>query len=225
MRPEPSPSFTKDGLTCPTATPPCCHPVRAGAGARRATAGPERAGSGSGLLLCGGILAVLCLVLLGIVMATGPTGPCRSRRWGSWSALAAPALVAWSGSWSRWCRPRAPCRSYGLRRAGPSRPGARAAVLLLAWLVVTQSFLKPAAFTKARSCRAGRRGRDRGRADRRGGCLIGHPLRMESWRPPVGVQLFRRIGTLAGSARSWRSSVWACWGWRRRRRSGRPRAC
>ncbi|MBI4578986.1 MAG: hypothetical protein HY718_04745 [Planctomycetes bacterium] len=48
------------------------------------------------------------------------------------------------------------------------------------------------------------------------------PVRPEAWRPPADVQVFRRVGTVAGLACILVLMTWTVWGWWRRRRAGLP---
>lgn len=181
--------------------------------------------AGAGLLLGGCVLALLCLVLVVIVLVTRSFGPTPlAWRWGRWSAVVAPGVVA------------APAIVVAIVLASDAVPflwlaSGRSvagivltpAVLILLWQAVTHTFLRVT-----------------GRYDRTmlpvwvvwgsfGVVIILAmalaflvPLRREAWSPPLGIQLFRRMGSVAGLASVIVFLAGSIWAWIRRRRSGLP---
>lgn len=195
-----------------------------------ALAGDDHAGvlasitAAAGLVGYGWILAVLCLILLAVIAATRPFGEvAMAWRWGGWGAVVAPALVT------------VPLISIVLVVASDavpwiwlaSRPSLSPIVLapgtlLLLWIAATHLCLQPT-----------------GSASQAGlpwfvvvgglavvlvigAVTVMLPFASEAWRPPVGVQVFRRSGTVVGALSLGLSLAGVIWVWRRRRRAGLP---
>jgi len=181
--------------------------------------------AGGALVGFGWALAVVCLVLLAAVVILRPRGLVPlAWRWGGWGAVVAPAVVS------------LPLIAVVLMVASDAVPfiwltSLRSlpavvfapATLLFLWLLATEWCLIP-------TTADGGRGRLPVRSLAGGLLLIVAsagvatfiPLNGESWSPPVGVQLFRRLGTVVGLLAGIIFVVWLFWGWRRRRSANWP---
>jgi hypothetical protein len=175
------------------------------------------------LVLCGWMLALVCLAQIFVIAVTRPFGPPPWRwRWSGWAPAAAGAMialpvlvlvpaVAWGTMPFIWL--------FSGRSIG-------AMVLLstsvpLAWMTATRIFVVP-----PEAMRAGMLSRRAVLAGLALLLLVGFlvavlvPMDGAVWRPPAGVQVLRRIGGSVGLAAIAILVVWTILGVRSRRRAG-----